>query len=183
MGILHTGTKQQLFTSEWRTGDSQLRPACTGLVGPMQTESLTLFAACWNYSESSPYTRATHRAMNFGTTLSGANNTIEAVVNDRIIEAFQTPSKQNYEVILRIIKTIYAQSAIRNAYLLDQDLTSDVKRFTDDHRGEGQALYRIIAPFVKEKDKTCHQFMDEMYILPSVIIPYCPGLCRFVTAH
>eukprot|EP00191_Tetraselmis_sp_GSL018_P000163 CAMPEP_0177609542 /NCGR_PEP_ID=MMETSP0419_2-20121207/19156_1 /TAXON_ID=582737 /ORGANISM="Tetraselmis sp., Strain GSL018" /LENGTH=946 /DNA_ID=CAMNT_0019104497 /DNA_START=69 /DNA_END=2909 /DNA_ORIENTATION=- len=110
-----------------------------------------------------PYTRANKRAANFGTEVLADNGDGQAMVNKQVLEAFQSPSKENYEVILNGIKTTYAQASIRYARLLDIDVAEDLS--TDDHRAEGQAFYRIIEPFVASADAECHNQMADMYNL------------------
>eukprot|EP00955_Chlamydomonas_euryale_P054086 355679-Chlamydomonas_euryale.AAC.7 len=112
---------------------------------------------------SAPYERANKRAANFGTT---DGNSDEAVANSRIVRALQTPTAANSEVIAKNLKVTYTQAALRYAYFLDQDLKNRDANTTTaitEHRAEGQAFYRIIAPFVKEADSSCDDFMTRVY--------------------
>mmetsp|Transcript_34531 Transcript_34531/g.87118 ORF Transcript_34531/g.87118 Transcript_34531/m.87118 type:complete len:636 (-) Transcript_34531:228-2135(-) len=105
---------------------------------------------------SSPYERAEKRADNFGTTANGV-----ARVNSAVVSACANPSSENYEQILKAVKIIYTQASIRYARLLDVDFEEGLS--TADHRAEGQAFYRIIAPMVAAVDADCHAAMDELY--------------------
>eukprot|EP00955_Chlamydomonas_euryale_P031326 329259-Chlamydomonas_euryale.AAC.6 len=111
-----------------------------------------------NNQDISPYGRANKRARNFGTQVNG-----EAAINQVVLQALQSPSRGNYDTILNAIKVIYAQASIRYAYLLDTDLTSEPQLPTADHRAEGQAFYRIVAPMVAAVDATCDQLMTSIY--------------------
>mmetsp|Transcript_6515 Transcript_6515/g.18190 ORF Transcript_6515/g.18190 Transcript_6515/m.18190 type:complete len:652 (-) Transcript_6515:285-2240(-) len=108
--------------------------------------------------ESSPYDRANKRAANYGTETNG-----EANANQAILNALNNPSTSSYNTILENLKIIYAQSAIRYAHILDNDMAEGLP--IDDHHAEGQAFYRIIAPFVKQGDADCDDTMSDMYDL------------------
>eukprot|EP00955_Chlamydomonas_euryale_P091492 364630-Chlamydomonas_euryale.AAC.3 len=113
---------------------------------------------------SAPYERANKRAANFGTT---EGNSDEAVANAQIVRALQqAPSDANSKTIAKNLKITYAQASLRYAYFLDQDLKNTNANTTTaitEHRAEGQAFYRIIAPFVKQADSSCDDFMKQMY--------------------
>mmetsp|Transcript_12302 Transcript_12302/g.30981 ORF Transcript_12302/g.30981 Transcript_12302/m.30981 type:complete len:329 (-) Transcript_12302:297-1283(-) len=106
---------------------------------------------------SAPYARAQKRAANYGT-LSGE----VALANVAAVEACASgPSEANYMVLQKVIKIIYAQASIRYAHLLDIDFREGLS--TVDHRAEGQAFYRIIAPMVDAASPSCHAVMNELY--------------------
>lgn len=118
--------------------------------------SNNLAALALPISEASPYARAEKRAANYGTM---TNNV--ATANSNILSACNNgPSPANYNTILKNIQVVYAQAAIRYARLLDVDYMQDLS--TVDHRAEGQAFYRIIAPMVRAADSVCHDTMDQL---------------------
>mmetsp|Transcript_7457 Transcript_7457/g.21062 ORF Transcript_7457/g.21062 Transcript_7457/m.21062 type:complete len:354 (-) Transcript_7457:258-1319(-) len=112
--------------------------------------------------EASPYDRANKRGANFGTEVTGSDGTSQAMANQKILDAFKD---KDFAEVLKQLKVVYGQAAIRYAHVLDNDLTASPKLPTDDHRAEGQAFYRIVAPFVKEYSTSCDSTMTSMYDL------------------
>jgi hypothetical protein len=50
------------------------------------------------------------------------------------LKAFQTPSVTNYQTILKNLKVIYGQCAVRYAKVLDDDIKDKIP--TEEHRAE-----------------------------------------------
>jgi hypothetical protein len=84
-----------------------------------------------------------------------------------------------YETIMHNIEVLYAQATIRYARLLDIDYAEDLS--TVDHRAEGQAFYRIIAPIVAAADTACHNTMDQLYNFDKTPVPGVQYYCEAVT--
>jgi hypothetical protein len=127
------------------------------------------------HSGATPYERAEKRAANFDTFTGNA-----ATVNVNILQACSVgPSVVNYDTIMHNIEVFYAQATIRYARLLDIDYAEDLS--TVDHRAEGQAFYRIIAPIVAAADTSCHNTMDQLNNFDKAPVPGVQYYCEAVT--
>jgi hypothetical protein len=105
------------------------------------------------------YGRANKRAANFGTLSSDG---VTAKVNVAISAAFKSgQSQNNHDIILKSIKTIYAQCAVRYGLMLDQDVASGADY--REHQAEGWAFWRVLAPWVSEVDSSGAQVLDYMF--------------------
>ena len=105
------------------------------------------------------YGRANKRAANFGTLSSDG---VTAKVNAAISAAFKSgQSQNNHDIILKSIKTIYAQCAVRYGLMLDQDVASGADY--REHQAEGWAFWRVLAPWVSEVDSSGVQVLDYMF--------------------
>jgi hypothetical protein len=105
------------------------------------------------------YGRANKRAANFGTLSSDG---VTAKVNAAISAAFISgQSQNNHDIILKSIKTIYAQCAVRYGLMLDQDVASGADY--REHQAEGWAFWRVLAPWVSEVDSSGAQVLDYMF--------------------
>eukprot|EP00955_Chlamydomonas_euryale_P091493 364630-Chlamydomonas_euryale.AAC.4 len=110
-------------------------------------------------SGDAPYGRANLRAGNFGTTETNG----EATANVNIVAAFNgTPSATKRATIEKNLKITYAQATLRYAFFVDNALTASPPNTTGafEYRAEGDAFYRIIAPFVEEVDAGCDAFIS-----------------------
>jgi hypothetical protein len=127
------------------------------------------------HSGATPYERAEKRAANFDTFTGNV-----ATVNVNILQACSAgPSVANYETIMHNIEVFYAQATIRYARLLDIDYAEDLS--TVDHRAEGQAFYRIIAPMVAAADPACNDVIDQLYNFDQTPVPGVQYYCEAVT--
>eukprot|EP00955_Chlamydomonas_euryale_P076750 362770-Chlamydomonas_euryale.AAC.1 len=111
-------------------------------------------------SGDAPYGRANLRAGNFGTTAT-ANG--EATANVNIVAAFNgAPSATKRATIEKNLKITYAQATLRYAFFIDNALAASNGNITGafEYRAEGDAFYRIIAPFVEEVDAGCDAFVS-----------------------
>ena len=105
------------------------------------------------------YARANKRAADFGTLDSDG---VTAKVNNAISAAFKAGQSQtNHDIILKSIKTIYAQCAVRYALLLDQDVSSGADY--REHQAEGWAFWRVVAPWVSQVDSNGAQVLDYIF--------------------
>ena len=105
------------------------------------------------------YGRANKRAGNFGTL---GSDGVTAKANEAISAAFKAGKSQvNHDIILKSIKTIYAQCAIRYGLMLDQDVASGADY--REHQAEGWAFWRVLAPWVSEVDSSGAQVLDYMF--------------------
>ena len=105
------------------------------------------------------YGRANKRAANFGTLSSDG---VTAKVNAAISAAFKSgQSQNNHDIILKSIKTIYAQCVVRYGLMLDQDVASGADY--REHQAEGWAFWRVLAPWVSEVDSSGAQVLDYMF--------------------
>ena len=105
------------------------------------------------------YGRANKRAGNFGTL---GSDGVTAKANEAISAAFKDGKSQvNHDIILKSIKTIYAQCAVRYGLMLDQDVASGADY--REHQAEGWAFWRVLAPWVSEVDSSGAQVLDYMF--------------------
>ena len=117
------------------------------------------------------YKRAEKRAANFGTTTNNAAGDPEANVNYAVIAALTagktaasaTLRFAEYEKVKHQILVIYSQCVLRYANYLDAaflDRTEYVE-----HQAEGQAFWRVIAPFVKAVNANGATFLTGIFDL------------------
>eukprot|EP00955_Chlamydomonas_euryale_P057785 356892-Chlamydomonas_euryale.AAC.1 len=135
--------------------------AIWSLIAGTNVENWEQAAALYIGAESgdSPYGRANLRARNFGTN----GPTGEATTNENIVAAFDDgPSAANRDTIVKNLKITYAQATLRYAFFVDRALTASPPNTTGafEYRAEGDAFYRIIAPFVEEVDAGCDAFIS-----------------------
>ena len=65
---------------------------------------------------------------------------------------------------------VYYQAAMRYAYKMDNDLSSSPATVTAEHQGEGGAFWRVIAPYLHEKDPILTAEITAMYTMTNVPI-------------
>ena len=110
------------------------------------------------------YARANKRGANYGQ-MSGSP--AYSATNTAILTAFNAgPSETNAKTIIRNLKVIYTQAALRYAYLVDEDLAEGTD--WNEHQAEGFAFYNNIAPFVKAIDATGDNMVGN-YFNPKVV--------------
>ena len=114
------------------------------------------------------YNRANKRASNFGTL--GANGET-AVANEAVVAALNAGATASsasvraaqYEIVKKQIFVIYSQCVLRYANYLDGAFM-DGGEYAD-HQAEGQAFWRVIAPFVKAVNANGATFLDGIFDL------------------
>jgi hypothetical protein len=115
------------------------------------------------------YNRANKRAANFGT-LEGDGET--AVANEVAVAALIAGAASGasaatraaqYEIVKKQILVIYSQCVLRYANYLDGAFI-DGSEYAD-HQAEGQAFWRVIAPFVKEVNANGATFLEGIFDL------------------
>jgi hypothetical protein len=121
------------------------------------------------------YDRAEKRGGNFGTMQAGSNPA-HCVVNKIVVDALkmgQGKAKSamvtQLNIIREQIKVIYAQSTLRYAAIVAQDLAKD--RSYDEHLGEGMIFYHVIAPWVSETDAAGHKLVNDFFHITSGFPP------------
>jgi len=135
------------------------------------------------------YGRADKRGADFGTLAASG----ESLANTKIIAALtagkaattEAAMKAQYDIIVGQYKVIYAQNALRYANLLDKDLATGAD-YTEDLM-EGQAFWRVIAPWVAGADAAGAAVMTEMFDTTKVPnaanhYNYCQAKAIVVTA-
>jgi hypothetical protein len=128
-----------------------------------------------------PYATADKRAGNYGTystttgleSTSKANEAILAALVDgqaavqgsrrRSLLASVTDAQDAYDTILQNIQITYIQASLRYAYKVDIDLRDNLA--TGEHRGEGWGFWRIVEPYISEKDSDGAQGITDLYDL------------------
>ena len=115
------------------------------------------------------YNRANKRAENFGT-LGDDGET--AVANEVAVEALIAGAASGvtaatraakYDIVKKQILVIYSQCVLRYANYLDGAFI-DGSEYAD-HQAEGQAFWRVIAPFVKEVNANGATFLEGIFDL------------------
>ena len=106
------------------------------------------------------YARADKRAANYGTLDSEGKF---ALANKAVIAAFNAGNsiptrKTAYTNIVTQIKVIYAQCVLRYAYLIDANLGNYVE-----YQAEGQAFWKILAPWVNDVDENGAIYLDGIF--------------------
>ena len=117
------------------------------------------------------YNRAEKRAENFGTLTDNTAGEPEADANYAVIAALKagktaTTAAQRvaqYNVVKRQIQLVYSQCVLRYANYLDAAFLDR----TDyaEHQAEGQAFWRVIAPFVKQVNANGATFLTGVFDL------------------
>ena len=117
------------------------------------------------------YNRAEKRAENFGTLTDNTAGDPEADANYAVIAALKagktaTTAAQRvaqYNVVKRQIQLVYSQCVLRYANYLDAAFLDR----TDyaEHQAEGQAFWRVIAPFVKQVNANGATFLTGVFDL------------------
>ena len=117
------------------------------------------------------YNRAEKRAENFGTLTDNTAGDPEADANYAVIAALKagktadTKAKRvaQYNVVKRQIQLVYSQCVLRYANYLDAAFLDR----TDyaEHQAEGQAFWRVIAPFVKQVNANGATFLTGVFDL------------------
>ena len=112
------------------------------------------------------YNRANKRAANYGTAddTSGeakANHAVvAALVAGKTADTVQARSRQ-YDAVVTQMKVIYGQCVVRYAYLIDQDIATGADYA--EHQAEGQAFWRVIAPWVKDVDPNGATYLEGIF--------------------
>ena len=115
---------------------------------------------------STIYARADKRAVNYGQMLTSGSDTY-ATTNKAIFDAFQAgASEANMNTIIKNLKVIYTQAALRYAYLVNEDLAEGYD--WNEHQAEGFAFYNNIAPDVKAADAAGDNMVSN-YFNPKVV--------------
>ena len=106
------------------------------------------------------YARADKRAANYGTLDStGKFALANKAVIDELKAASTIPSRKTaYTKIVTQIKVIYAQCVLRYAYLIDANLGNYVE-----YQAEGQAFWKILAPWVNDVDENGAIYLDGIF--------------------
>ena len=112
------------------------------------------------------YNRANKRAADYGTAddTSGeakANHAVvAALVAGKTADTVQARSRQ-YDAVVTQMKVIYGQCVVRYAYLIDQDIATGADYA--EHQAEGQAFWRVIAPWVKDVDPNGATYLEGIF--------------------
>ena len=119
-------------------------------------------------SDKTVYSRADKRGKNYGTmndgaTASKANIAVLAALKAGASATTTAARTAEYDKIVTQIKVIYAQCVLRYAYLLDMDVIGGTDHA--EHQAEGQAFYRVIAPWMKAADTNAHTYIEGIYDL------------------
>lgn len=125
------------------------------------------------------YNRANKRAGNFGTF--GADGQT-AVANEEIVGALVAGASSSsasfraarYEIVKKQILVIYSQCVLRYANYLDGAFMNGGAYA--DHQAEGQAFWRVIAPFVKAINANGATYLNGIFALhrePAESTHYC----------
>jgi hypothetical protein len=112
------------------------------------------------------YARANKRGANYGQ-MTGSGSTAYSATNTAILTAFNGAiSEANMNIIVKNLKVIYTQAALRYAYLVDEDLAEGTD--WNEHQAEGFAFYNNIAPYVKAADAEGDNMVGN-YFNPKVV--------------
>ena len=68
-----------------------------------------------------------------------------------------------YDAVVSQMKVIYSQCVLRYAYLVDQDIATGAD-YTE-HQAEGQAFWRVIAPWVNAVDENGAVYLEGIFNL------------------
>ena len=109
-------------------------------------------------SEHTVYNRAQKRCKNYGTCLS----TGEAKVNALIAQALNSKSDKSasYDNIVKQFKVLYSQNVLKYANKIDTTIGTDA---IVDVLAEGQAFWRILAPWMKAYNADAAKVFDRMF--------------------
>jgi hypothetical protein len=136
----------------------------------------------------SPYATSNKRALNYGTMSStpGVSRVNEAVLRalvagklavsrptqrkrSRAILMDQPSANAAFNAVLQGVQTTYLQAALRYAFKTDANLAAGVS--TLENRAEGGAFWRVVAPFVAERDAAGAAAITEMYDIRRTVAP------------
>lgn len=114
------------------------------------------------------YNRANKRAANFGTLgddgeTAVANEVVVAALNAGAAATSASTRAAKYEIVKKQIFVIYSQCVLRYANYLDGAFM-DGGEYAD-HQAEGQAFWRVIAPFVKAVNANGATFLEGVFDL------------------
>ena len=114
------------------------------------------------------YNRANKRAANFGTfgadgATAVANEEVVAALNEGATASSASVRAAQYEIVKKQIFVIYSQCVLRYANYLDGAFM-DGGEYAD-HQAEGQAFWRVIAPFVKAVNANGATFLEGIFDL------------------
>ena len=114
------------------------------------------------------YNRANKRAANFGTfgadgETAVANEVVVAALNAGAAASSASVRAAQYEIVKKQIFVIYSQCVLRYANYLDGAFM-DGGEYAD-HQAEGQAFWRVIAPFVKAVNANGATFLEGVFDL------------------
>jgi hypothetical protein len=112
------------------------------------------------------YARANKRGANYGQ-MTGSGSTAYSATNTAILDAFNGAfTEDNMNTIVKNLKVIYTQAALRCAYLVDEDLAEGTD--WNKHQAAGFAFYNNIAPYVKAADAAGDNMVGN-YFNPKVV--------------
>ena len=113
------------------------------------------------------YDRAQKRAANYNTLdaagAAAANKKIIAALNAGKAATTRQARSAQYGAIVSQMKVIYSQCVLRYAYLVDKDIATGAD-FTE-HQAEGQAFWRVIAPWVKDASANGAVYLEGIFNL------------------
>ena len=114
------------------------------------------------------YNRANKRAGNFGTfgadgETAVANEVVVAALNAGAAASSASARAAQYDIVKKQIFVIYSQCVLRYANYLDGAFM-DGGEYAD-HQAEGQAFWRVIAPFVKAVNANGATFLEGVFDL------------------
>eukprot|EP00352_Strombidinopsis_acuminata_P009530 CAMPEP_0176365306 /NCGR_PEP_ID=MMETSP0126-20121128/20372_1 /TAXON_ID=141414 ORGANISM="Strombidinopsis acuminatum, Strain SPMC142" /NCGR_SAMPLE_ID=MMETSP0126 /ASSEMBLY_ACC=CAM_ASM_000229 /LENGTH=1031 /DNA_ID=CAMNT_0017722243 /DNA_START=72 /DNA_END=3167 /DNA_ORIENTATION=- len=117
---------------------------------------------------STVYDRAVFRSRNYGTVLTDGGNDV-AKANKEIIDALRagatatsrTARLTEFQKIVTQIKVIYAQCTLRYAWLIDEHVKNSGEYLG--HQAEGQAFFRVLAPWIKEVDANGATYLEGIF--------------------
>ena len=158
---------------------------CTVSSAKTSAAAWDLAYAYWNGNDPSkaPWARANKRCQNYGTCTGGTTGT--ALANHKVLDAIAAGSaaakntnateavpaaEKAYLELEGAIMIVYYQAAMRYAYKMDNDLSSSPATVTAEHQGEGGAFWRVIAPYLHEKDPILTAEITAMYTMTNVPI-------------
>ena len=109
-------------------------------------------------SEHTVYNRAQKRCKDYGTCM----NTGEAKVNALIAQALNSKSDKaaSYANIVKQFKVLYSQNVLKYANKIDTAIGTDA---IIDVLAEGQAFWRILAPWMSAYDSNAAKVFDRMF--------------------
>ena len=115
---------------------------------------------------STVYNRADKRAANYGTldgdgSTANANKAVVAALTAGAAATSTSTKVAEFHKVVAQIKVIYAQCVLRYAYLMDSDVIQGAAH--DEHQAEGQAFWRVLAPWVKEVDGNGALYLEGIF--------------------
>jgi len=117
---------------------------------------------------STVYDRANKRAANYGTfdvdgETANANKAILSALNAGAAATSSSTKAAEFHKVMTQMKVIYAQCVLRYAFLIDADVIEGTDHV--EHQAEGQAFWRVIAPWVKEVDANGAAYLEGIFDL------------------